>query len=115
MPDARLRLHALSREMAPERTRARYGVKQAVQVPRDGMQPDAARARRLDIGKQRLHDVLHGGAWLRRIEEQRVDREQAPRLLIRGAAHHDTVDMGEMSPRLVETGDAAIEDHGQRR
>ena len=52
---------------------------------------------------------LRRGERRRLAEQHRIDRQQPPRLLIGGAAHHDAVDVREMLARLPRVGDAAID------
>ena len=83
---------------------------QAEHMPRDRVQPRALRQFALDIGKKRLERAaLADGERRGLAEQQRIDRQQPPRLLIGGAAHHHAVDMREMRLRLLDAGDAAID------
>ena len=96
-------LTACGREMPAEGARARHAVEQAEHMARDGMQPRAARKLALDVGDERLRRVLRRGERRGLAEEQRIDGEQPPRLLIGGAAHHHAVDVREMLPRACST------------
>ena len=87
-------------------------MKRADEVSRDRMQADAAREFAFDVGHHRLERVLHGRVRRRLAEQFAIDVEQSPRLLIGGASQHHAVDVVEMAPRLVEAGDAAIDDNG---
>ena len=90
-------LDGLRREMPAEGARAGHGVEQAEHVARDGMQPRAARELALDIGDEALRSRPCARRERRGLaEHQRIDREQPPRLLIGGAAHHHAVDVLEM-------------------
>ena len=98
--------------MTAERARARHAMKRADEMPRDRMQPRALREFALDVGHHRLEHVLHGRVRRGLAEQFGIDRQQPPRLLIGGAPQHDAIDMSEMRLRLVEAGDAAIDDDG---
>ena len=87
--------------MAAERARAGHAAEQAEHVPRHGVQPRAARKLALDIGKERFERGLGRANGARLAEQQRIDRQQPPRLLIGGAAHHHAVDMREMRRGLL--------------
>src|SRR5580704_1624784 len=73
--------------------RAGHRAEQAVQMPRDGVQPRAVCDFTYDIRGER------GSGLFRRVERsvltehQRIDSDQPPRLLIGGAPHHDAVDV----------------------
>src|SRR5664280_1415029 len=96
-------------------TRSRNAVAQAEHVSRH-MRP------RLSRGGHALHvsdhlvlggiaiDARHGAA-----EEARVPRRHRERILIRGAADHDAVDVAELRLDLVATRNAAIEDEAETR
>ena len=68
----------------------------------DGMQPHALRQFALDIGNEGLRRLLGAAERGLLAEQQRVDVEQPPRLLIGGAAHHDAIDLSQMSQRLFD-------------
>jgi hypothetical protein len=48
-------------------------------------------------------------------EQVLVNSQQPPRLLIGGASHHHAIDMLEMIRRLLDAGDAAVEQDGKPR
>src|SRR5580704_9266082 len=89
-------------EMPAVSARAGHRVEQAVQMSRDGVQPRAVRQLAFDIRGER------GGGLFRRTERslltehQWVDRDQPPRLLIGGAAHHDAIDVLQMHERQLD-------------
>ena len=102
-------------EMPAERARARHGAEQAVQMPRDGVQPRALRQFALDIGHERHRGRLRRGKAGGFAKDQRIDGEEPPRLLIGGAAHHHAVDMVQMRKRRLDAADAAVENDGEPR
>ncbi len=81
----------------------------------DRVQPRALRKLTLDIRNERRRGVFRRSERRRLAENLRIDRDQPPRLLIGGAAHHDAVDMRQMRKRLVDTADAAIEHDSKLR
>ena len=96
-------------KMPAERARAGHGAEQAVQMPRDAVQPRALRQFALDIGHQRRRGRFRRGEAGGFAEDQRIDGDKPPRLLIGGAAHHDAVDMSQMRKRRFDAADAAVE------
>jgi len=94
--------------MAAEGTRARDTAEQAKDVSRDRMQPRAAGKLSLEIGDQRLSRFPWGCNAGGLAEQQGIDLQETPRLLIGGAPHHDAIEMREMGPDLVEIDHAAI-------
>src|SRR5262249_26212185 len=78
-------------EQAPERARARQALVEPEDVPRDVLQPVAAREMRIDVGLQRREHRIAVGQ--RRAEDLALDLGEAIRLVIRGAAEHDAVDV----------------------
>src|ERR1700733_7373778 len=101
--------------MTAKGARARHGAEQAVQVPRDAMQARALRQLPLDMRNER------GGGFFRRMkacrfaEDQRIDRDKTPWLLISGTAQHHAIDMRKMRQRLLDAADAAVEHDGKPR
>ncbi len=69
----------------------------------------------LDIGDERRRGVFRRGKARVLAEHQRIDRDQPPRLLIGGAAHHHAVDMSKMRKRLLDAANAAVENDGEAR
>ena len=99
--------------MAAEGTRARDTAEQSKDVPRDGMQPRAAGKLALEIGDQRLGRFPRGGEAGGLAEQQWIDLQETPRLLIGGAPHHDAIEVREMGPGLIEIDHAAIDHDGK--
>src|SRR6185312_7052086 len=102
-------------EMTAEGARARHRVEGADEVPRDRMQPRAARKLALDIGQHRLEGVLYRRIRSRLAKQQRIDIQQPPWVLVGRASQHHAIDTGKMRPRLVETRDSAVDDDGYIR
>ena len=48
-------------------------------------------------------------------EDQRIDGDEPPRLLIGSAAHHHAIDMLQMRKCRFDAADAAVEDHRKPR
>ena len=108
-------LDRLGRQMPAERACAGHRAEQAEHVAGDGVQPHAFGKLALDVGHQRQRRLLRRRERRRLAEQQRIDRQQPPRLLIGGAAHHHAVDMRQLRLRLLQAGDAAIDDDRQGR
>ena len=85
-------LDRLGRQVAAERARAGHAAEQAQHVAGDAGKLRAAGKLALDIRQHRLRRRLGMRERRRLAEDQRIDREQPPRLLIGGAAHHHAVD-----------------------
>src|SRR5690348_8945949 len=98
--NAGARLHRLGREMAAEGARARHGAEKTEHVPRHRREADAARQFPFDIRHERLERLLGRRERRRFAEHQRIDRQEPPWLLVRGAAHHDAVEVADLRPRL---------------
>ena len=75
----------------------------------DGIQPHAVRQFTLDVRHHGERRLLQRRERRGLAEQHGIDRQQAPRLLIGGAAHHHAVERADVLPRLFDTGDAAIE------
>ena len=91
---ARLRDGRGGGELPAIGARARHGAEQAVQMPRDGVQPRAlapVRVRYRGSAPPRPPSARRKRRGF--AEQQRIDGNQPPRLLIGGTAHHDAVDM----------------------
>src|SRR4051794_14958792 len=99
--------------MAAERAGAGHATEQPEHMARDGVEPGASFELFLNVGQHRLRHGLGRGEWRWLAEQQRIDFQEAPWLLVGGAAHHHTVDVIEMRQRLLETRDAAVEYNGQ--
>src|SRR6476661_6999176 len=81
-------------EEAPERARAGQALIEPEDVPADVLQTIAAREMRFDIGpKLRENRVAIGQ---RRAEYLVLDLGEAIRLVVRGAAEHDAIDVLQM-------------------
>ena len=104
---------ASRRQMTAEGARAGHAAEQPEHVTRDGVKPRAARELALDIGDERLRRRLRRGERRGAAEQQRIDGQQAPWLLIGGAPYHHAVDPIEVRRRLIEVRDAAVE-HDRR-
>src|SRR6185312_2674738 len=104
------RLDRFRRQMAPEGARARHRAEQPKHVPRDAAQPNAGRRLALDVRDERERGFFRRCEWRVRAEELWIDRKEPPRLLIGGTAHHDAVKRATFGLRLLEAGNAAIED-----
>src|SRR3984885_1461565 len=102
-------------EMPAVSARAGHRVEQAVQMSRDGVQPRAACDFTFDIRGERSGGLFRRAERSVLAEHQRIDRDQPPRLLIGGAAHHDAIDPGKMRNRLLDAANAAIENDGEPR
>ena len=101
--------------MAPPGAGAGAAAEQTEHVARDALHRNPAPPLPLRIGQ-------HGGDRLVATRRRRAVAEnlavgggQHIRVLIGRAADHHAVHMFEMAARLVQTGDAAIDDHFQRR
>src|ERR1700681_3646854 len=101
--------------MPPISARSGHGTEQTVQMPRDGMQPRAARNFAFDIRSERSGGLFRRMERSVLAEHQRIDRDQPPRLLIGGAPHHDAVDVLQVREPLLDAGDSAIENDGEPR
>ncbi len=108
-------LDRLRRQMPPVGARPRHALKQAVQMARDRVQAKAAGKFALDVGHER--ERRGPRRWARRglAEQQRIDGEQPPRFLVRGAAQHHPVEVREMTLRGLDRRDAAVEHDRQPR
>src|SRR5579864_9667427 len=96
-------------KMPAEGARTGHRVEQAVQMPRDGVQFCAGGDFALDIRGERGGRLFRRGKARVLTEHLRIDREQPPRLLIGGAAHHDAIDVVQVIKPLLDAGDAAVE------
>ena len=81
----------------------------------DRMQPRALGQFALDIGDERQRRLFRRGERRRLAEQQRIDGQKPPRLLIGGASHHHAVDVRQLRLRLLQAADAAIEHDGEIR
>src|SRR3984957_16343318 len=112
---AGLRRRRSAGEMPPVSARPGHGAEQAVEMSGDGVQPCALRQLAFDIGHERGGGLFRRDERRRLSEHQRIDRDQPPRLLIGGAAHHDAVEVLQMLKRLLDAGDTAVEHDGELR
>src|SRR3954468_1697304 len=101
--------HRMRRNVAAEGARAGHALEQPEHMAGHRMQPRAAREFALDVRKKRLDRGLGRRRRRGRAIDERIDLEQAPRLLIRSAAHHHTVDMVEMLRGIFDAADPAID------
>src|SRR4051812_13333445 len=87
---ARIRagFHRLGRKIPAEGARAGHRAEQAEHVPRDAGELHALRRLALDIRDQRARGVFRGCKRRGLAEDERIDGEQPPRLLVSGATHH---------------------------
>src|ERR1700733_10037471 len=102
-------------KMPAECARAGDGAEQTVQMPCDAVQPRAPRQFAVDIRHQRRRGRLRRGETGGFAEDQWIDGNEPPRLLIGSAAHHRTIDMLQMRKRRFDAADAAVEDHRKPR
>ena len=105
----RMRRARRTGKMTPESARAGHGVKQAMQMPGDGVKPRAVGDFARDIRRQRRRGLLRSRKRRRFAEHQWIDGQKPPRLLIGGTPHHHAVDMVQMRACLLDAADAAIE------
>src|SRR6185312_12849474 len=96
-----------------EGTCAWNATEQAEDVACNGVQTHSVGQLSLDIGNKGVARVSSACERCVLAEQKPIDRQQTPRLLIGGAAHHHAIDMLELFERLLECGDAAIEDDRQ--
>src|SRR5262245_22749252 len=76
--------------------RARHRVEQAEDVAQHRVEPRAAGGLALDVRDESLGRFLGRTERRGRAEQHGIDIEQAPRLLVGSAPHHDAVDMREV-------------------
>jgi hypothetical protein len=95
--------------MAAIGTRAEHRLKETVEMTRDRMEPHTARHLALDIRHQRQRRLLRRNERRGLAEQKRIDGEEPPWFLIGSAAHHDAIDLLQMLPRRLKTGNAAVQ------
>ena len=102
-------------ELAAERACARHGAEQAMQMPGDGVQVRSRCKLACDVSLERRRRLMRGGAGSLVAERLRIDGEQSPWFLIRSTTQHHAVDVRQMHERLINAGNAAIDDDRQAR
>jgi hypothetical protein len=102
-------------QVAAPGARTALAVEQAEDVPGDRLERGALRALALDIGQQPRDDLGATRRRLARAEQQALIRHQAVRVVVGLAPEHHAVDRGALQPGLLGRGDAAIDDHLERR